>query len=525
MNRFLARANARISLGGAAALLIVATLLGQLLGLLRTKLVNGNFDAVLTDSYFAAFKIPDFFFFTLAAGALGVAFMPVLAERVVKGDRRGVWELSNSLMNFLAMFMAVVSVIILVFAEPLLHYIVAPKLAPDQLHDAAIIMRLIAFNPLLFTISGILTSVQQTFGRFFFFAIAPLIYNLSIIFSIFIFKDNLGIVGLGLGALLGAILQLGVAGFGLIGLNFHYRALIQFKNRDFRTVLRNLPPRSLDQGIDSFNSIVETNLATRLGPGVLSYYENAFTLHTAPSLLIGTAISTAAFPRLNDRLASGRVDLFRKDFLQVLRIMIWIALPVVVICFFARGYLARLIFTRDAPDIARIFGFLTAAIFFRILYAIISRYFYAQKDTRTPLMVSLFAIGLNIFTAYTLSRPNVYGVDGLAMAQSIVAASEVLILFIIMLVRDHRLYDRYFWSGVIKIISVTGFSVMAAFIMVSLFPLTIGDRGFVALGGKFGAIALITFVVHFGMSVLFGLEETRPIIKKVRDFILKPVQI
>lgn len=69
----------------------------------------------------------------------------------------------------------------------------------EQLHNATIIMRFIAFNPLLFTISGVLISVQQTFGRFFFYAIA-LIYNLSIIVSIFVFRDNLGLIGLGVGA-------------------------------------------------------------------------------------------------------------------------------------------------------------------------------------------------------------------------------------------------------------------------------------------------------------------------------------
>lgn len=523
MNRFFSRANTRISLGGAAALLITSTMMGQILGLLRTKFVNANFDATLTDSYFAAFKIPDFFFFTLAAGALGVAFIPVLSEHLQRGDRKGVWELSTSLLNFLAIFMGVVAVVILVFAEPLLKYIVAPKLAPEHLADAATIMRMIALNPLLFTISGILTSVQQTFGRFFFYAMAPLIYNTAIIFSIFLFRDSLGIVGLGLGALAGALLQLGVAGFGLIGLNFHYQALINFKRPDFRLILRQLWPRSIDQGIDSINSIVETNLATRLAPKFLSFYENAYTLHTAPSLLIGTAISTAAFPRLSQRLAAGRTDLFRRDFLQVLRVMIWVTLPVVVVCYFARGYLARLIFSRDAGDIAIVFGYFTAAIFFRTIYAIMSRWFYAQKDTKTPLFVSLFAIVLNIGLAIGLSRT--HGLAGLAMAQSIVAAAEVTILTFIMFLRDAYLFNRAFISGIIKILSVTGFSIISAFIMVTFLPFNSADRGFLTLGGKLSAITLATFLTHLGMSTLFGLEETRPIIQKVRDFILKPVRI
>src|SRR5579884_1416839 len=134
----------RVSLGNAAVLLIATSFLGQLLGFLRTKLVNSNFPTVgphSTDAYFAAFNIPDFFFFTLAAGALGVAFMPVLSDRLYKGDRRGVWELSNSLMNLLAILMAVVGLIMIIFAVPLIKYVVAPGLSPTQLHTAANIMR------------------------------------------------------------------------------------------------------------------------------------------------------------------------------------------------------------------------------------------------------------------------------------------------------------------------------------------------------------------------------------------------
>ena len=214
MNRVLSRANKRISLSNAAVLLISATLMTQLLGFFRNRLVSTNFTVVnpgSTDAFFAAFQIPDFFFLTIAAGALGVAFMPVLADRLQDNDNKAVWDLTNSLLNLLSIIMFAVAVIIFVFARPLLHYIVAPNLAPEQLNQATDIMRLIAINPLLFTLSGILTSVQQTFGRFFFYAVAPLFYNLSIILSIYIFKYRMGIVGLGIGALIGAILQLLVA--------------------------------------------------------------------------------------------------------------------------------------------------------------------------------------------------------------------------------------------------------------------------------------------------------------------------
>jgi putative peptidoglycan lipid II flippase len=518
----------RITLGNIAMLLMASSLGTSLLGFLRTKLVNANFSALgphSTDAYFAAFNIPDFFFFTVAAGALGVAFMPVLSDHLHKGDKNGMWELSSSLLNLLAVIMAVVGIIIFVFAKPLVQYVVAPNMTPGQLNTTVDIMRLIAFNPLLFTITGILTSMQQTVGRFFFYAIAPLFYNLSIIASIYIFRGNIGIVGLGLGALLGAILELLIVLVGMKRVHFHWRPRIVWRNPDFHVILRQLPPRSLDQGIDQLESIIQTHFARGLGTGYISYFNNAYILSTAPILLVGTAISTAAFPRLNSRLSQGRPDLFRRDFLRILRIMIWITLPVVIVGFFARGYLARLIYAKNSPEIALIFGYLALAIFFGTIYTIISRWFYAQKDTKTPLFVSIFAIILDVILVTILARPSSYGIAGLAIAQSIVGMAEVIALLVIMLIRDSRLFDRAFLGGCARIVSVSGFSLMAGYIMLSFLPLGAADRGFITLGGKLLIISVVIFGTHIAVSYLFGVEEVRPLLDRLKRIIVKPVQV
>jgi putative peptidoglycan lipid II flippase len=255
----------------------------------------------------------------------------------------------------------------------------------------------------------------------------------------------------------------------------------------------------------------------------VSNYNNAYVLHTAPILLIGTAISTAFFPRMNARLSQGRPDLFRIEFLRILRLMIWITMPTIVVSFFARGYLARLIFSRGSNEISFIFGALCVAILFRVLFSLISRWFYSQKDTRTPLVVSIFVIALNIVLAFSLSRH--YGVVGLAIAQSIVAATEVIILSIIMLVRDPKLFDRQFINAVFRIVSVTGFSLIAGFVAVTFFPLGKNDVGPVVLGSKLAIITAAVFVVHIVLSLLFDLEEAKALIKRVRSFVFRPLRI
>jgi len=527
MKKTVTRATRRISLPGAATLLIITMLMAQLLGFLRTMLVNGNFNILgpdSTDAYFAAFKIPDFFFYTLAAGALGVAFIPILSERLLRSDRKGVWGLSNSLMNLMALIMVPVGFLLL-FRAGWIMKSVNPDMSPAQLENATNILRLISFNPLFFTLSGVLTSTQQAFGRFFFFAITPIVYNLSIIVSIFLFRDSLGLVGLGVGALIGAILSFAVSLMGVRGLDFHWKPKISFKNRDFKRVMKQLPPRALDQGIDSVNSIVETSRARALGEGFVTSYENAFTLHTAPILLIGSSISTAAFPRLSERIAQGRIDLFRKEFIDILRVLMWVSLPTVVLVYFSRGYLARLIFKRGSPDIALILGFLSIAIFFRIIYTLLSRYFYAHKDTVTPLIVSVFAILFNIILVFTLAKPEAYGAAGLAIAQSIVSGSEVAVLFVMIMLRDKQMFTREFWDTAGKMVSITGFTIVTAFMMVTIIPLDLNDKGFFVLSFKLGSIVSATLLVHVAVSALFGFKEAYGIIEKVKKLVLRPIKI
>jgi putative peptidoglycan lipid II flippase len=523
MNRFFGRANKKLSLSSAAMLLASTAFVGTVLGILRTKLINANFNNFESDAYFAAFKIPDFVFFTLASGALGVAFLPILSERL-HTNKQQAWNIASYILNALAGLAFILAILIIIFAQPLLQHIVAPGFTPEQLELSVAIMRIIAVNIFLFAISTVLTTVQQAMGRFFFMAMAPLFYNGSIIASIFIFGHKIGIVGLGLGVAFGAVLQLLVVALGMIGMNFKYKFKIDFKSKSFREVLRILPARSIDQGVDYINSIAETRFASHLSIGAVTNYENALILHNAPTMLIGTAISTAAFPRLTDRLAQNRVDLFRKEFLAVMRTMIWIAAPVVVVSYFARAYLARIIFARSNREIAMIFGFLCIAIFFRIMYTIISRYFYAHKDTKTPLYVSLFIIALNIGLAYSLSKPSVYGIVGLALAQSIVAFVEVTILLTIMIIRDRHLFDKAFMDSLLRIISVTGFTFIGAYFTMRLLPLYAADQGF-SIVAKLMGITGIIFAVHVGFSYLFNLPEAKLVVNKIRKIIFRPLRI
>lgn len=513
----------RLSVSSAAFLLAGFSLAGAVLGLVRTSLINSNyFNKFSTDAYFAAFKIPDLIFFALASGALAVAFMPVLTERITKTGRASAWKLTSSILNTLALVSFVMSLVIMIFAPQIVDVLF--HFPAEQKELCAAIMRIIAINPFLFSISTVLTTAQQAVGRFFFFALAPLIYNFSIILGILLFRDRLGIIAPAVGVAIGAILQLIVTAIGMLGLNFKYTWGINARNSDYTSVMKALPARSVDQGIDHINGIFETRFASGLGYGAVSNYENAMLLHNVPIMLIGIAISTAAFPRFTERIAQGRPDLFRKEFLQIIRAMLWISLPVIVITYFGNEYLARLIAKTQNQEIADILQFLVVAILFRTLYAAVSRWFYAQKDTATPLLVSLFAIALNITLAYTLSQPNVYGVVGLAIAQSITAFVEVVLLSIMMVKKDHKLFQSDFIKAMLRILSTAGFTIVTAAVMVALLPLDPLDRG-LTLIAKLIIISSVTFMMHISISWVMRIEEVQPVIDRLKRFVLRPLRI
>ena len=528
-----ARANRKLTVQIAAALIAGATLASMLFGLMRIRLLNGYYYdtyKVGLDAYNAAFLLPDFMYFILVSGALSVTFIPVFNQRMAAGNRKSAWELSTSMINLMAMATLVASILIIIFAEPLIRFIIAPGLSESGTALAVSMMRVIAVNPFLFAIATVIASIQQAVGRFTFYALAPIIYNIGIIIGIVFFTNGIsifgiqifegGIMGVALGVVLGSIMQLIVSSVGLIGLGFDYRFKIYWKNKGFRKVLTLLPARSLDQGMDYVVGIVEANLASRMAAGTLSAYNYASTLMMAPINLIGVAISTAAFPRMTERLGEGRTDLFMIELRAILRVIIWLSLPVALITFFTRGYLVNFINPGGDTLMAGILGALVLAILFRSVYYIAARTFYAQQDTKTPLYISFFSIGLNIVLAIWFSTALDMGAYGLAWAQSIMAAIETLILFVVMVRRFPGLLNVEYWSAVWRMVSATGFMAIVSYILVLLMPLRAGDdSSFYFTFPKFVLIVTISLSAYIAFSRLLKLQEAEPVIAMVRRVI------
>ena len=528
--------NQRLNVKLAATILAGSTLLSSLLGFFRDRLLNSAYMPsengalagypVGLDAYTAAFMVPDFMFAVLVSGALSVTFIPVFNERWVKGNKQSSWQISSSMINFMALITMAASVLIIIFADPLMKYLIAPGLSESGHALAVSMMQVIAVNPFIFAVAAVIASIQQAVGRFMFCALAPMLYNVGIIIGTVWFTGGVnlfgwqifdgGIMGVALGVVLGSFLQLIVSAVGLAGLGFDYNFKIYWRNKGFRKVLSLLPARSVDQGMDYVVSLVEVNLASRLADGTVRAYQQALTLHMMPINLIGVAISNAAFPQLTGHLGEGRVDLFQKDLRSLLRIVFWMALPVSVVIFFTRGYVVHFIRNTGDPLIAGILGCLVVAILFRTIYHMAARAFYARQDTKTPLYISIFSITLNIILAIVLSMVLKMGAYGLAWAQSTVAVLEVVVLLAVMNRQMPKLFDMTFVRAIFKMILAGIVTGVVCYIAVLIMPFRYHDDSFFSAFPKFVIISLVSFGAYAAASKWLKLPEIDPILARLK---------
>ena len=528
-------ANTKLSVRTAAIVIASSTLVSALLGIFRDRWLNtmyyDTYPAGL-DAYTAAFTVPDFLFFIITSGALAVTFVPVFNQRLVNGNKKSAWELTTSTLNFLALISFAASILIMIFADPLVRYVVAPGLNESAMSLAINMMRVIAINPFLFSISTVLASMQQAVGRFIFYSLAPALYNIGIITGILVFTNGInifgvqlfegGIMGVAIGVVFGALLQLATSIIGLVGLGFDYNFKIHWRNQGFRKVLRLLPSRSADQGIDYVMSIINTNLASRMGEQSIRAFQQASSLHSMPVNLIGVAISTAFFPRLSEEAGRGDDVKFRGTYRAALSTIILISMPVAIIAFFTRGYVVNFIKNGGDPKIASVLGAFIIAIITQSMYHIVARGFYAKQNAKVPLFVSIAAFVVQVVAAVLLSMGG-FGPEGLAYATSISAVFEVGMLLIIQN-REGKLLDREFWRTVFKVIVASSIAGIVSWILTKLLPLRASDNSFFSTFPKFFLIAGTSLILYIVVCWLIKIREIQPLIDRITKILFRNVK-
>ena len=391
----------------------------------------------------AANNIPDYLSALLSGGALGVAFIPVLTEYLDQRGRREAWDLFSRIINLAFVITGVFAVVIILLAEPLVKYVVAPGFTPDKQLLTAALMRLDLGAIVIFSISGLVMSGLQANQHFFLPALAPILYNLGQIFGVTVLSPTTGLrfgpiqlpaFGLGLygmvyGVILGAFLHLLIQVPGLIRYQFHWSPVIDWKSPGVQRVLILLGPRVLTMVSIQAYFLARDNLASHfqtVGVGALNL---GWTIEQVPETIIGTAIAVAMLPSLAEFINRGQPQDFSSTVNRALRVMLALSLPAAVLLAVTVRPLAQSFFHYDATRMDLLVA-CTWAFLFGLLgdtwLEVAVRSFYANQDTRTPLVAAFLQVAAFVLLSLLLSRW--IGLAGIPLSAALTFTTQALVL-------------------------------------------------------------------------------------------------
>lgn len=385
----------------AAILLTVSSFLSAILGLLRDRLLSGQFGASRElDIYYAAFKMPDLVVSLLISGGIIASFLPVFSEQYAKSKKEA-WDLTNNALNVFLIFSIILCFGLFLLA-PFLINLIVPGFSPASKEITVHLARIMFLSPILFGISNIFSSVLQYFNRFVFYAIAPIFYNLSIILSIIFFLPRFGLVGLAYGVIMGAFLHCLVQLIPSFKCGFSFKPRFNLFSPQIKKIFALMVPRTISATASKLNIIVITAIASMLGPGTIAIFTLSDNLRSLPIGIIGGSFAIASYSFFARSVANGKKEEFLRNFSSAIRQTIFIILPLGFLLFMLRAPIVRMILGTgnfswsDTRLTAACLGIFSLGIIASSLIPIIVRAFFALQDTKTPLYISLFSIFLNI---------------------------------------------------------------------------------------------------------------------------------
>lgn len=459
------------SITSAAFLVGISTIASGALGLVRDRLLAGRFGAGQDlDVYFAAFRIPDFVYGILITGGISAVFLPVFSEHFKKSEKEA-WEFTNNLLNcFLVLLFALCA--ILAILAPWIINLVAPGFSFENKETTVSLVRIMFLSPILFGLSNIFSGILQYFNRFLIYSIAPILYNLGIIIGILFFVPTFGLYGLAYGVILGAalywILQIPAARNS----GYKYSPVFNFKYPGLIKSFKLMIPRTIGAAAYHINLITVTAIASTLTVGSIAIFNFSNNIQYFPVGLFGTSFAIAAFPALSQSWAARSKEKFLAIFSSTFRQIIFLIIPTSLLFFIFRAQMVRLILGTgefgwlETRLTAASLGIFCFGIFASAFIPFLARVFYSFQDTKTPVLVSLLSMALNIglcfLLTFLLGYPNVFqqtvvsalklqeinniAVLGLPMALSISAVFQfcLLLFYLKKKLTDIRIREIFF---------------------------------------------------------------------------------
>jgi putative peptidoglycan lipid II flippase len=374
----------------AAYVLGFSALISSLLALLRDRLLAHTFGAgIELDLYYAAFRIPDLLFVALGALVSVYVLIPVLAGRSDKEQR----DYIDTVVTGFSIFAAVASVVAAV-AAPYLLRMFFPTLAIGETLSALVLLtRVLLLQPILLGLSNIVAAITQYKHRYTLYALAPIVYNVGIIMGIAWFYPALGLVGLVLGVVAGALFHLGIQLPTAFADGF-FRSLPRFTEMSvlFKTARISIP-RALALSMSQLSFLGLLIIAGGLPTGSISIFMFAFNLQAVPLAIIGASYSVAAFPTLATLSKNGSGEFLNYVATAARHVLFW-SMPALALMIVLRAHAVRAILGSGEFDwtdtrlTAAAFALFALSLAAQGITLLLVRAYYASGKTAFPLIVA-----------------------------------------------------------------------------------------------------------------------------------------
>ncbi|MDO8577027.1 MAG: murein biosynthesis integral membrane protein MurJ [Candidatus Daviesbacteria bacterium] len=423
------------SILSAASIIMATLMLSKILGLVRDRLLAHVFLPDQIDIFWAAFRLPDLIFQIIILGALSVAFIPVFTEHFEDKGKDDAFEMARAVLNmFLAIFI-LITVLIYIFAQPIIANFIAPGFTLTKQLQVIELTRVILLGQVILVVGSFFIGISQSFQRFIIPSLAPVFYNLGIIVGIVFLSKNFGVMGAAYGVVIGAFLHAAVQLPMVWSMGFRFKFPLKFFHPGVKEIMKLMSVRTIGLAAEQINETVGMALATLISVGSVTFLTFAQHLQVVPIGLFGATLAQAALPVLSSEKAHGKIEEFKVTILTTMHQILFLTLPATAILIVIRIPVVRLVFGAyrfnwEATVLTgATLAFLSIGLAAQAVSLLLVRGFYAFKDTKTPVVVSLIVVVLNIVLSVYLIVVLRLDVWSIGLANSISAVVSAVLLF------------------------------------------------------------------------------------------------
>jgi putative peptidoglycan lipid II flippase len=526
---------------GAAVILTIAVLLSRVLGLLRDRLLAGSFGASINlDVYFAAFRIPDLVYSVIFAGGVIVSLLPLFSELYSK-DKEKSWDTINNILSLFTLAYIVSSILFFIFTPQIISSMVS-GFDESSIQTTIALTRLIFVSVFFFGLSSIFSTILNYFNRFVSYSLAPIIYNLGIIFGIIFLSPYFGVFGAGLGVIIGSILHFLIQLPSAIKCGYRYKFIVDFNNPALKEFIGLIIPRTIASSSSQVNFIVITFIASGIGAGAISVFNLSNNLRYLPIGIIGVSFATAIFPLLSKLWTESKKDEYFKEFRKVFNEVMYISFPIGVLIFVLRNEIVDIVLrtgnfgSAAATITAAALGLYFLSTAAQCLVPILLRGFFSLKDTITPTAVAIFFVlanivlsfffvsifnGSNLLVTFTkiilgLDGTANFSVLGLVVAFNVGLILEFFLLFYFFYKTVGDFGIKEIFNTFLKVLFSSMVMGVAAWYLLPVLKTILGNS-FIGMSSQFVIICLVSLVIYGALTMILKMSE----IRAVKNIILK----